>query len=192
VTTRIDRRRAATRNEILDAAWDLAAAEGLAGIAMRPLASAVGMQAPSLYEYFPSKDAIYDAMFAEGNRELAESYVALPDPADVGAREALIASTRAFIEFCNENEPRFTLMFQRSIPGWRPSDDAYQEAVDNLRRLDAFLECCGITDMRSRDLWTAIVTGLASQQVTNDPGGDRWLTLIDETVDMFLAARVAT
>ena len=192
MTTRIDQRRATTRKLILDAAWDLASAEGLAGIAMRPLASAVGMQAPSLYEYYPSKDAIYDAMFAEGNRALAASYVGLPDPVDVGPTEALIASTRRFIEFCNDNEARFTLMFQRSIPGWRPSDDAYQEAVDNLERLDGFLERCGITDARSRDLWTAIVTGLASQQVTNDPGGDRWLTLIEETVDMFLAARRAT
>ena len=29
------------------------------------------MQAPSLYSYFASKDAIYDAMFAAGQRELA-------------------------------------------------------------------------------------------------------------------------
>ena len=34
---------------------------------------------------------------------------------------------------------------------------------------------------------TALVTGLVDQQVSNDPGGDRWIRLIDESIDMFLA-----
>ena len=32
------------------------------------------MRAQSLYSYFPSKHAIYDAMFAQGNRELLDRY----------------------------------------------------------------------------------------------------------------------
>jgi len=80
-------------------------------------------------------------------------------------------------------------MFQRSVPGWRPSDEAYALAVENLERLDSFLAQCGIEDADSRDIWTAIVTGLASQQVTNDLGGQRWIRLIEQTVDMFLGAR---
>ena len=40
------------------------------------------------------------------------------------------------------------------------------------------------------DLWTALVTGLASQQVSNDPGGDRWRRLLDPAVGMFLAAHL--
>ena len=34
---------------------------------------------------------------------------------------------------------------------------------------------------------TALVTGLVDQQVSNDPGGDRWIRLIDESIDMFLS-----
>jgi hypothetical protein len=37
------------------------------------------------------------------------------------------------------------------------------------------------------DLWTALMTGLASQQVSNDPGGDRWRRLLEPAVEMFLA-----
>ena len=36
---------------------------------MRDLGEAVGMRAQSVYSYFPSKDAIYDAMFRQGYEE---------------------------------------------------------------------------------------------------------------------------
>jgi hypothetical protein len=45
----------------------------------------------------------------------------------------------------------------------------------------------GITDARYLDLWTALITGLVSQQVSNDPGGGRWTALIEESVAMFLS-----
>jgi hypothetical protein len=45
----------------------------------------------------------------------------------------------------------------------------------------------GITDARYLDLWTALITGLVSQQVSNDPGGKRRTGLIEEPVAMFLA-----
>ncbi len=44
----------------------------------------------------------------------------------------------------------------------------------------------GVTRPSQFDMWTAMVAGLASQQTSNDPGGDRWLRLIDPMVDMFL------
>src|SRR5690242_17950620 len=62
-------RHSATRDEILQAAWKQVSERGLAGLSLRDLAAAVGMRAPSLYSYFASKNDIYDAMFADGNRE---------------------------------------------------------------------------------------------------------------------------
>ncbi len=45
----------------------------------------------------------------------------------------------------------------------------------------------GITEARHVDLWTALTIGLVDQQISNDPGGDRWTRLIDESMAMFLA-----
>lgn len=45
----------------------------------------------------------------------------------------------------------------------------------------------GITEARHLDMWTALVTGLVEQQISNDPGGDRWIRLLDEAMVMFLA-----
>ena len=58
-------RREATRAEILDEAWAIAQEKGLAGLTLRDVATQIGMQAPSLYSYFASKNAIYDAMFGQ-------------------------------------------------------------------------------------------------------------------------------
>src|SRR5207302_896759 len=52
----------ATRREILDAAWELVRAGGLASLTMRDLGTRVGMRAQSLYAYFPAKYAISAAM----------------------------------------------------------------------------------------------------------------------------------
>ena len=62
---RVAERRAATRVEILEAAWELAGEQGLAEFTLRDLAERVGMRAPSLYSHFASKHAIYDAMFGQ-------------------------------------------------------------------------------------------------------------------------------
>jgi hypothetical protein len=49
----------------------------------------------------------------------------------------------------------------------------------------ARLAAAGLSDPVHFDMWTALVGGLSAQQATNDPGGDRWLRLIDEMVDMY-------
>ena len=103
------------------------------------------------------------------------------------ARESLVNTARAFVGFCNEDPARFQLLFQHSIPGWHPSAEAYAVAIENLGLSRAHLESIGITHPRSLDLWTALVSGLASQQVANDPGGDRWLRIVEPAVDMFLS-----
>ena len=42
-----------------------------------------------------------------------------------------------------------------------------------------------VTDPKALDLLTAIGNGLADQQISNDPGGDRWSRLVDEAMEMF-------
>ena len=179
---RADRRRAATRREILDAAWTLCRRHGLAGLSLRDLAAEVGMRAPSLYSYFASKEAIYDAMFAEGQRQLIDHLAFLPR--EGGTRDDLHAGSRAFFEFCTADPVRYQLMFQRVVPGFEPSPASYALAVATLEHLAGSLAAAGVTDPHHVDLWTAVLTGLTDQQISNDPGGDRWGRLLDDAVDL--------
>jgi AcrR family transcriptional regulator len=184
-SARVAARQAATRELILEAAWELAHERGLTGFTLRELASQVGMRAPSLYGYFASKDAIYDAMFAQGNRAFLAAARALPT-AGAGRREVLVAAARAFLGFATEDPVRFQLLFQRSIVDWDPSPEAYAPAVEAYGLMRERFAELGITDQGSLDLWTALTSGLAHQQVANDPGGHRWHDLVEETVDLFL------
>src|SRR6266700_8073420 len=121
-------RYAATRREILDAAWDLVRSQGLASLSMRDLGARVGMRAQSLYAYFPSKYAIYDAMFAESNREFVRRLNELPTTGD--PVERLRRTARAFLDFCVEDPNRYQLLFERTIPGFEPSPESYAPAVE--------------------------------------------------------------
>jgi AcrR family transcriptional regulator len=182
---RVSRRREATKAEILDAAWDLVAEEGLAGLSLRDLAARVGMRAPSLYQYFDSKHAIYDAMFGQGAREALEE-VDINDGTG-NTRELMRASAHKMFDFVTSNPARSLLLFQRTIPGFEPSAESYAPAVALIERLQTFLAEHGITDPAAQDTWTAMVSGLSNQQLANDPGGTRWARLIDRAVDMYLA-----
>jgi AcrR family transcriptional regulator len=177
-------RHAATKAEILDAAWAQVRANGLAALSLRDLARSVGMQPPSLYSYFDSKSAIYDAMYAQGAQQFVDAQkAAMPMPED--PLEALKAIVHHFVEFCAADFARYQLLFQRTIPGFQPSPESFRISEDNLAELGELLTCCGVSDPKTLDLFTALGTGLADQQLSNDPGGDRWIRLIDEAVEMF-------
>jgi len=184
-------RHLATRREIVEAAWRLARERGLAGWALRDLATAVGMRAPSLYVYFASKNALYDAMFAEGYAELLARAGQLEEAQAAAAPVDLVrAGARMFVDFCVEDPARLQLLFLRTLPGFEPSGESYAPAQQVFERMAAALAAAGLGAAEHIDLWTALLTGLATQQVSNDPGGDRWRRLVDPAVDMFLAAHL--
>ncbi len=178
-------RNTATRQEILDAAWQLVREHGLAALVMRDLGSRVGMRAQSLYAYFPSKHAIYDAMFAEGNRDILARMLQLPPRSD--PVRALKDQARLYLQFCVEDPVRYQLLYQRTIPGFAPSPESYAPAAEGLDLVWVALQACGVTTGRARDTWTALIAGFAAQQNANEPGGQRWVRLVNDAIDMFLA-----
>ncbi|HMF81834.1 MAG TPA: TetR/AcrR family transcriptional regulator [Acidimicrobiia bacterium] len=178
-------RREATRAEILEAAWELMHEHGVAGLSLRDLGEKVGMRAQSLYSYFDSKEAIYDALFEEGFRECFEQLRRAAPAGD--ARADFRARCRTYVDFCLEDPARYQLLFQRTIPGFEPSSEAYAPSVEALELTKQALAAAGASDPRDLDLYTGLVTGLIDQQISNDPGGDRWYRLLDEVLDMFFA-----
>lgn len=182
-----DRRRTrhlAKRSTIVDEAWKLARRDGLAAISLRDLAAQVDLRQPSLYAYFDSKLALYDAMFADGNRQLLTLAAALPDRDD--PIEALIELVEACIRFSTEDPVRHQLLFQRPVPGFEPSPESYAIAQAFYELASDRIIAAGASNPDDIDLFTAIVAGLSHQQVANDPGGDRWVRLSRRAVERYL------
>jgi hypothetical protein len=59
--------------------------------------------------------------------------------------------------------------------------------VRALEATAARLASLGISDRRHLDLWTAVNTGLVDQQISNDPDGERWASLVEDAVTMFVS-----
>lgn len=176
-------RRSATQAEILEAAAGLCAANGLSSLSLRDLARQIGLKAPSLYSYFESKNAIYDAMFAQGCRQLLDERPA-PIPGDL--LDGIRAIMRYFVSFCVADPVRYQLLFQRTIPGFEPSAGSYAISQTAMRvTLDWFADH-GLNRPEIVDLFTAVCSGIAAQQNSNEPGGDRWTRLVDDAALMFV------
>lgn len=177
-------KRTRRRREILDAAWEIATESGLGAVTLHEVARRVGIRQPSLYGYVQSKLDLYDAMFAEAYEELLVRLDAAPA---VGtAREQLLRLSRVVLDFVVENPPRQQLLFQRTIPGFEPSVASYALAERAMRRMRSLLAAAGSTSQSLVDALTAVVAGLGSQQIANDPGGRRWTQHLETMVSLVL------
>jgi AcrR family transcriptional regulator len=158
---------------------------GLAALSLRDLAARVGMRAPSLYQYFASKHAIYDAMFEQGARAALASMSA--PSSQTTAHDRFREHAHRFFDFAVSEPARAQLLFLRTIPDFEPTPEAFAPAVQLMEQTRAEFAAYGITDPDAVDLWTALVSGLINQQIANDPGGTRWERLIDRAVDLYLS-----
>lgn len=183
------RRQRWTRSEILRAAWEVARRDGVAALSLREVADQVGLRTPSLYHYFSSKAALYDAMYAEGMQQFADQVLASPVAND--ARETLRNRARMFVATAVADPVRYELLFHRSVPDLAPSPEHVGRALTILDTTRQLAAAAGIAGQAAFDLFMATIRGLIEVQIANEPTGDRWIRLVDEAVDI-LTAHYAT
>lgn len=162
-------RRARAEREILDAAWALMAREGVAAISVREVARSVGIRQQSLTYYYPTKHALLDALFADGFTDLRERFDRLP-PADDPV-QGVIDLAVAFVDHLVARPAAYHLMFQGTVPGFHPTPESHQRALSVLAELVDRLANAGVTDPADLALVRAVVSGIAAEQIANDPDG---------------------
>jgi AcrR family transcriptional regulator len=181
---KVVRRRELKTASIVSEAWELARQHGVGGVSLHELARAVGMRQPSLYEYFDSKHDLYDAMFADGNRQLLERLEAVRFPTD--PRVAVKKYLATIVAFSVEDQARYELLFQRHLPGFTPSPKSYALAEEVLGQLVKLLRGAGVSDQGDIDCVVAMTAGLMEAQMSNDPGGNRWTRHLNRLVDLHM------
>jgi len=187
IRDRAAERRAATREEILGAAWTLARERGLTDWTLRDVGDRVGMRAPSLYSHFSSKLAIYDAMFGQAWSEyeqLVRATIASEGPAG-SPRQLMKARSHLFFDFAVADLARYQLMNQRSVTGFIPSEESFAPSQRVVQLGIDLLAAMGVTDRGDVEIWFAVLGGLVDQQLANDPGGHSRRDLLDRAVDMW-------
>ena len=173
------RHREQTRSEILDHALQIMAEDGVAGLTMARLARAMDIRPPSLYKYYPSLLAVYDALFRRGQLANLE---ALRDGMRNAAPglEAVARGMEATGRWAVANPVLAQLLFWRPVPGYQPSAEAFAptgQIVDLLRS--------ALTDAAARgqvhpdaatdagmELLSIMHFGVISQHLANDADRD--------------------
>jgi AcrR family transcriptional regulator len=178
VVTRRTQRRLDTIDEILTVALEVMTEAGVGGLSLGEVARRMHIRSPSLYQYFDSKHAIYDALFASGWRQAAAVVPAadtIIDAAD--PRATLIEATGEFVRWAVEHPVFAQLMFWRPVPAFVPSADSYAASSAVLVRFEEALRALVERDVLHPDAttphgvgaYTAIVSGVISQHLANHP-----------------------
>jgi AcrR family transcriptional regulator len=191
-------RRQQTIEEALDVAVAIMEEAGVGGLSMSEIARRLGMRQPSLYKYFPSLHAVYDALFAQGlERSGAAVQAAVAqEPRGVAS---IRAAGRALVRWAVENPALAQLLYWRPVPGFAPSAATFAASVrqmDQLRAAFAAAVRAGVlrpdaASVEAPRLFTVVLSGLISQQLANEPAADygtgAFTSLTEAALDMFFA-----
>ena len=174
------------RIQILDAARAIVVREGFDAVSMRKIAGALDYSPASLYLHFASRDAIACALCVEGYAQLLESLRAHDGVAE--PVERLKSMAHAYVTFGQTNPQVYRLIFMQN-PAY--TDAAVKDAALGgetvLSMLTQTLALIHSPPVRAETLWAAlhgiVSLSLMAQTVFTVPTD----TLIDETLDLFLA-----
>jgi len=178
---RRQRRRQETIEEVLDIAAEIMAEQGVAGLSIGEIARRMGIRPPSLYVYFPSKHALYDALFARGAQAILEAMQAWiaghPAASASTAEEILLDQAEAFVRWSLQHAPYSQLLFWRPVPGFTPSPQAYEPAIRLAELAEEHVRQLQRRGLMRDDVpagqilrdWTILIAGVCSQQLSNAP-----------------------
>lgn len=197
--TRREQVREETIEQILSIAREEMQAEGVAALSLGTIARRLGMRTPSLYTYFDSKHAIYDALFRRGFLEFGRCMDERPYQ-DGTLRQNLESLMTTYMRFAQENQDLYQLMFQRPVPGFVPSEESMAVSLGQLNAskeqfaylLEGEDNTLTIPFEEARDLVIAFEHGLTEMHLANNPdlpvGEGRFGQLIPQAVQILLDA----
>lgn len=184
---------------ILTAAREIMRRDGVAALNLNEIARLVGMQTPSLYKYFSSKFALYDALFQMGVRLFRESEDRVwSSPQPIWERIGIWFETRLFL--AQEQSDLYHLVFDNPVPGFVPSEESLEESrkvrLPGLQAIQAAIDAGSLATPlppeRVFDLLLAMRRGIIAEHLgkeTHLPKGDeRFRSLVPEVLALLKAA----
>lgn len=198
-TDRRSLRRQQTIEEILEVSVELMAERGVGGLALSEVARRIGIQPPSLYKYFPSLHAIYDELFARGQRAHLAAMASAVEGVESGL-DAVAAAQAGGLRWVLANPALSELMFWRPVPGFEPSPEAFELSKQMVELFRTALRRAvrqgelgpGGASQEALGIIAVVMAGTASQYLANEPGvtweRSQYVRLLPRTRDFLLAA----
>ena len=161
--------------EILDIATDVMSEHGVNGLTLAEVARRLGVQPPSIYKYFPSIGAVYDALF---ERAATENLVVLRDAMARGepGLDALATGLEASGRWVLQHQALAQLLFWRPVPGFEPSPDAFAPSEEIARlQQEAIVDAVAAGQLGPDALEEAgvmvsiLIKGVLTQAMANEP-----------------------
>lgn len=169
ISGRVAVRRVRAEREILDAAWAEMARKGVAALSVREVARSVGIRQQSLTYYFPTKQALLEALFVDGFADLRRRFDELSPATD--PLQGVVDVAIAFVDHLVARPAAYHLMFQGTVPDFQPSDQSHETALTVLSELVDRLAAAGVTESADLALVRSMMSGLVAEQIANDPQG---------------------
>ncbi|ROP36378.1 TetR family transcriptional regulator [Saccharothrix texasensis] len=157
IQERRERERAERHRLIVDAARELAEAEGWDAVTTRRLAERVEYSQPVLYSHFKGKDAIVRAVAVQGFVDITERMRAART-AHRSPRQALRALAVAYLDFAAERPALYEAMFVREVDLSFGSGDTPPELRAAFGEFVAVVEPLAGDDVETRIevFWSAL------------------------------------
>lgn len=130
---RKDHTREELKNLILEMSWRLVGKEGPQGLSARRLADAIGYAPGTIYNVFPSMDALYLQVNA---RTLDLLHGVLSSPACHDPKKTPVQNMKKMAQlyrgFAQDMRPYWLMLFSHDLPETRKVEPWYQEKIDRL------------------------------------------------------------
>jgi AcrR family transcriptional regulator len=192
------RRRQETIEEILDIAIDVMGEQGVNGLTLAEVARRLGVQPPSIYKYFASIGAVYDALFA---RAAAENLAVLREAMSRGepGLDALTIGLEASGRWVMQNEALAQLLFWRPVPRFEPSPEAFapsQEIASLQQQAISDAVAAGQLGIEALEdagfMVSILIKGVLTQAMANEPhlpwGEGRYTPMFPKLMKLLPAA----
>lgn len=99
-----------THQSIIDVAKNIAATEGWQQVTIRKICQEIRYTAPVIYQYFPSKEAILQAIRQEGIREMQTAFEKI-NSKEKQPEKRLLEYGKAWWKFANKNPELYQVMY---------------------------------------------------------------------------------
>lgn len=186
------------RRQLLDAAREAIAEQGLSGVTARGLATRLGWAVGTIYTVAPSLDAIMLEVNAEELQALSDALSERRDAlADAPARETVLALAAVYLDFTRQRPLNWSAIFDRDGDG--PTPDWYRARQDALfalleAELTPLVADAAEARQAARALWAALQGILALStgghiDSVSEQGVDAMARYLVETFLDGLAAR---